>query len=394
TATSNVSWLTIGGAGSGTGSGVVTMTASANSGASRTGTATIAGQTFKVTQAGTCAASLKPSSASMPAAGGDGPQIAVNSAAGCAWTATTSDTWLTINQGATGSGNGTVRFAAAQNSGPERTGALNIAGQAFTVTQASGCVSTIDPTSQAAPAAGGAAAPVTVTSPAGCDWTATTATPWLKITQGTSGTGSGTVEFSVAQSTGPARTGTLSIAGQTHTVNQASGCNVTIDPLIAGFTALGGEGQPISVSASASCEWTATTPAAWITITVGASGTGNGAVVYVVEPNSGAARLGTISIATNTFTVSQAAPCSYAIDPTSATFDEDQDESGPVAVTAPAGCVWTAESNDSWITVTSGASGTGSGQVRFEVSKNNGSSTRVGTLTIAGHTFDVTQTAN
>jgi hypothetical protein len=307
TATSNASWLTIGGTGSGIGSGVVTVTASANTGASRTGTATIAGQTFTVTQAGTCAASLDPSSASMPAAGGEGPPIAVTSADGCAWTATTSDTWLSINEGATGSGNGTVRFAAAQNSGAARTGALMIAGQTFMVTQAGACVSTIDPTSQAAPAAGGAAAPVAVTSPTGCDWAATTATSWLTITDGASGTGNGSVEFQVSENIGPARTGTLSIAGRTHTVNQASGCAVSIDPSGAGFSSLGGVGTPIAVSAAQGCPWTATKSADWITVTLGASGTGNGTVTYVVALNLGAAREGTIVIGTNTFTVSQEA---------------------------------------------------------------------------------------
>ena len=46
-------------------------------------------------------------------------------------------------------------------------------------------------------------------------------------------------------------------------------------------------------------------------MTAGASGTGNGTVGYTVDVNTGAAREGAISIATNTFTVSQAAACSY-----------------------------------------------------------------------------------
>jgi Putative binding domain, N-terminal len=41
--------------------------------------------------------------------------------------------------------------------------------------------------------------------------------------------------------------------------------------------------------------------------------------------------------------------------------------------------------------VTSGASGSGNGNVNFNVAPNTGSSTRTGTLTIAGRTFTVSQ---
>ena len=55
-----------------------------------------------------------------------------------------------------------------------------IAGQTHTVTQANGCVASINPTSYAAPIAGGPGTPVAVTTTAGCAWTAsTTATAWI-----------------------------------------------------------------------------------------------------------------------------------------------------------------------------------------------------------------------
>ena len=53
-------------------------------------------------------------------------------------------------------------------------------------------------------------------------------------------------------------------------------------------------------------------------------------------------------------------------------------------------CTWTASSNQSWITITAGASGTGSGTVRITVARNNGNE-RNGTLTIAGRTAKVEQ---
>ncbi len=65
-------------------------------------------------------------------------------------------------------------------------------------------------------------------------------------------------------------------------------------------------------------------------------------------------------------------------------------ETGIVSVTAPDGCTWTATSNDSWITVLSGTSGTGNGSVTYSVVAN-GLAARTGTLTIGGQTFTVVQ---
>jgi hypothetical protein len=54
----------------------------------------------------------------------------------------------------------------------------------------------------------------------GTPWTATTTTPWITITPPGGGSSNGTVTFSVAPNTGPARTGTLVVALQTVTVTQ------------------------------------------------------------------------------------------------------------------------------------------------------------------------------
>ena len=57
-------------------------------------------------------------------------------------------------------------------------------------------------------------------------------------------------------------------------------------------------------------------------------------------------------------------------------------------MTSNTGCAWTVASNAPWITVTSGASGSGNGPVTFDLAANTGAN-RSGTLTIAGHTFTV-----
>ena len=84
--------------------------------------------------------------------------------------------------------------------------------------------------------------------------------------------------------------------------------------------------------------------------------------------------------------------CTYSISPSNATVGASGG-SGTVSVTAGSGCTWTASSNAAWVTVTSGASGSGNGSVRYSVAANSGSS-RSGTLTIAGKTFTVNQSAS
>jgi len=62
-----------------------------------------------------------------------------------------------------------------------------------------------------------------------------------------------------------------------------------------------------------------------------------------------------------------------------------------VTVTSLSGLSWTAVSNASWITVTSGMVGTGNGTVTYTVAVNATGAPRSGTITIAGVTFTVYQ---
>jgi hypothetical protein len=71
----------------------------------------------------------------------------------------------------------------------------------------------------------------------------------------------------------------------------------------------------------------------------------------------------------------------------------DVDYSGgawAIAVSTGSGCTWTATSNESWIAVTSGTSGTGSGTVRITVARNDDKK-RHGTLSVAGQSVKVNQ---
>src|SRR5262249_47440295 len=56
-----------------------------------------------------------------------------------------------------------------------------------------------------------------------CPWNATSNAPWITITSGSTGRGNGQVSVTVAPNTGPAQQGTMTIGGQTFTINQAAG---------------------------------------------------------------------------------------------------------------------------------------------------------------------------
>jgi len=69
---------------------------------------------------------------------------------------------------------------------------------------------------------------------------------------------------------------------------------------------VGGGTGTVNVTTRAGCTWTAVSNAAWITVTKGATGSGDGAVEFSAAANAtGAARSGTITIGGRVFTVDQ-----------------------------------------------------------------------------------------
>ncbi|MBF0517109.1 MAG: BACON domain-containing protein, partial [Nitrospirae bacterium] len=81
----------------------------------------------------------------------------------------------------------------------------------------------------------------------------------------------------------------------------------------------------------------------------------------------------------------------YTLDSTSANYTYSGG-SGSVGVTSSNPlCSWSAAANVSWIIITSPASVTGSNTVLYSVAANTGSTSRTGTISIAGQTFTVNQ---
>jgi hypothetical protein len=392
-AASNAAWITITGGASGAGNGRVTFNVAANSGGSRTSTITVAGQTFTLSQAGvSCSYSITPSSEAVASAGGSST-VALTTGGSCAWTAASHASWITIASGSSGTGSASVKLNIAANSGAARTGTATIAAQTFTVTQAAApCAYLLSPPTIDLVAAGGEGR-TNLSAGAGCAWTATSNAAWITVIDGSSGTGNGVVVFNVAANSGAARSGTVTIGGQNLMVTQqAAACSFSIAPT-AQTVAAGSASGSVTVTAGLSCGWIATSNnTEWLTITNGSSGTGNGTVSFTAGANTGGQRTGTLTIAGQTFTVTQDA-CAFSIAPTSQTISA-AGASGAVSVTAGGSCAWSAtSSNPEWLAVTGAPTGTGTGQVTFSAAANATGADRTATITIAGQPFVLTQTA-
>ena len=153
--------------------------------------------------------------------------IPITAAADCAWTAASSATFLTISSGASGTGNGTVNYSIAANTGAARSASITINGTVINFTQAAaavlapaGCTVTLSSTSLKANSGGGTVN-VDVTAASNCNWTASSNASFLTTTA--NALGNGTVVITAAANAGAPRSGTVTIGGQTVTVSQDGG---------------------------------------------------------------------------------------------------------------------------------------------------------------------------
>ncbi len=84
-------------------------------------------------------ATLTPSSRTYPSAGSVASDtVTIGAAASCSWTAVSTASWITVTNGSSGSGPGTVTYSLTGNNTPSmRTGIITIDRQSFTIAQAS-----------------------------------------------------------------------------------------------------------------------------------------------------------------------------------------------------------------------------------------------------------------
>jgi hypothetical protein len=89
------------------------------------------------------------------------------------------------------------------------------------------------------------------------------------------------------------------------------------------------------------------------------------------------------------------AVCTYEVSPQQYRFGPSAGTGSVVVTPSSSSCAWTATKNAdaSWITIASGASGTGSGTVTYNISTNNAGDNRTGSIFIAGKTITIIQYA-
>lgn len=396
TASSDATWATVAAPGSGTGGGTVQVTVEANASATaRTATLTIGGQTYTLTQFGTsCSFSLGTPSLSPPSGGGAAVVPLTASGSSCGWTAVSDSTWIALGAtSAAGTGSASINLTVTANTGAaSRTGSVTVGGRTLSVTQAgTACTFGLSPAASSYAANGGGGS-FDVTAGAGCAWSAASSDSWIKATPA-SGSGNQTVTLTIdPNSSVQARSGTVIIGGQAHTVTQAGlTCSYTLSSTNPVQPAGGGSGSVDVNAAGSGCAWTVSSNASWLTPSAN-SGGGNGTVSFNAAANAGTgSRSGTLTIAGQNLVVTQAGTtCSYSLRSASAIMPAESGTTSLGVVTAGS-CAWTALSNAPWITA-SAAGSTGPGELGITVAPNTAATDRTGTLTVAGQTFSVTQT--
>jgi Domain of unknown function (DUF5666)/Viral BACON domain/Putative binding domain, N-terminal len=153
--------------------------------------------------------------------------------------------------------------------------------------------------------ASGARLNATLTTTRECAWTASSDVPWVTVKPAT-GQGGSSLSVVVAENTVAAsRSGAILVNDRlVRFTQQAAPCRFALDSSSA---RVGSQGGPVavSVSATAGCTWTASTEAAWVR-TLTTRGTGSGTAEFSVQPNNGAERRATLTVAGLTVTVMQA----------------------------------------------------------------------------------------
>lgn len=327
-AASNAPWIALTSGSPGSGNGPVGYAIQTNREPTpRTGTISIGGGTFTVMQSGDtpqCTYTVSPVELVFGSGGGS-DSVTVTTATNCSWTAADDHDWITVANGASGTGDGTVRIDVLPNpTDASRMGTLTVAGQGISVRQdarTGSCDYLVQPVDVSACMTAPTLS-VSVTTQAGCTWTATAADSWITLLSGQSGAGSGVITFRVSDNYTDPRQGTVSVrwptptAGQNVRISQA-GCRYAVSVASINIPVAGGSDRFNVITASDPitcggplqdrCVWTATSDVPWISITTTMPQSGDNPVSFTVAPNgTGATRTGRITVRDKVVVVTQA----------------------------------------------------------------------------------------
>jgi len=282
-----------------------------------------------------CTYSLEPSGATIPAAGGTFT-FTVTTQPNCSWTASTDPYPYFISSSSGGVGSGTVTYTVTpNNTGAARSGIIRINGQQiFTVSQTFlVCTYSISPTSANVPATQSIQT-FTIDTPAGCFWSAQ-ANHWFLSTNN-SGTGPATITYTVAANNGADRTGTITVAGLTFTVNQPGlNCTFSVSPTNI-YTNRADQNGTIAVTTQPGCFWSASRSDFWMEME-NTAGNGSGTISYRLYANNSGTRTGVITVYGNAnmnVTITQTGFFAKT------RFDYDKDGWADISVWRPSNRVW------------------------------------------------------
>ena len=292
-----------------------------------------------------CLTSFSTPAPTLPPDGGS-VRVTVSAERECAWSARGDGSWIQVSP-TSGQGEAAITITVSENPDARpRSADLVVNDQRLIVRQdPAPCVFSLGAASQNVGAGGGRVA-VAVSTLNGCGWSASSPVPWAHVLS-SGGNGSGSAELAVDANTGSARSAQLSIAGEAFTIAQSAFTPAPAPP-------------PPAPAPPAPQPPTPQPPAP-----------------QPPAPPPPAP-------------VPPPATCSYSIDPRFRTIGR-RGRNGDIDVSAPNGCAWEAESNVSWITITSGSSGRGDGRVRYRVEENDGVFDRLGTIRVAGQSSFVYQ---
>ena len=299
------------------------------------------------------------------------------------WTAAVSDPWITLNTTSGNVGYPVAYTVSANTNVEQRTGYVYVSGWVHTVTQ-DGVGGTISPEDVTYEHQGGSGS-IAVSAANKMVWQARPNVDWLSVTP-TTGAGEGSVTYQVAPYNEVAtRQGTLTVAGNTFTVFQyGRRMKLSTYKETRNYET---HVIPITVNALDITKWNVTPNNSWISVVDGGNGQGGDLVsIAIAENPSYKARTGTVTIGTETFTVTQegrpTAALSFSVSPTASTASVNG-ANGMISVTATPDLPWTATSAANWLTVyTPTANGAGNGNVVYNVSPNPTLLQRTGSITV------------
>lgn len=184
---------------------------------------------------------------------------------------------------------------------------------------------------------------------------------------------------------------TSSSSSITTTSPSAPKCEVSGTLSSASFPHSGGSGS-VAITGARDCTWSMSSTASWV-VPERSSGQGAATVPFKVLANATpASRRGNLSVeSTQLELIQDGAPCSYDLDHTRIDVEANGGVTA-IRVTAMAGCQWSAQAHQSWISMSTGGPVNGSGVIQLSIVANDGPA-REGSATIAAYTVPVAQKA-